>query len=181
MRIIGGKLGGIRLTPPTKLPVRPTTDIAKEALFNILENRIELPESVCLDLYTGTGNIAFELASRGARSVQSVDRHFKCLQYIAETARKLKVEDIIKTKKADVMKFIASSKRQYDLIFADPPYDIDELPALANRILDQGMLRDDGLLIVEHPSLRKMEKSTLLLETRKYGNSSFSFYQKSPQ
>lgn len=177
MRIIGGKHGGIRLTPPAKLPVRPTTDIAKEALFNILQNKIDIAEANCLDLFTGTGNITFELASRGANSIDSVDIHFKCLQYINETAKALKADDIIKTKKADVLKFIASCKKQYDFIFADPPYDMGELPTLANLIINQGLLRQNGLLVVEHPSLRKMEESSLHSETRKYGQSSFSFYQ----
>jgi|SRR5690606_20934971 len=176
MRIIGGKFGGIRLSPPAKLPVRPTTDIAKEALFNILVNRIDFSESNCLDLFTGTGNISFELASRGAKSVESVDIHFKCLQYIDETSKKLKADSIIKTKKADVLKFIGSCKEKYDFIFADPPYDIGALPALANMILEKGMLREGGLLVVEHPSLRQMDESKLHIETRKYGNSSFSFY-----
>lgn len=88
MRIIGGTWGGIRLNPPSNLPVRPTTDIAKEALFNILQNRLDFDEIECLDLFAGTGNISFELASRGALSVQAVDLHFKCIQYIQDTAKR---------------------------------------------------------------------------------------------
>ena len=176
MRIIGGIHGGKRVSPTTKLPVRPTTDIAKEALFNILENRIDISQTNCLDLFAGTGNISFELASRGANSVQSIDIHYKCLQYINETAKKLNVDNVIKTKKADVLKFIGKCSQEYALIFADPPYEIGELPSLANLILKQGMLAEGGLLVVEHPSLRKMEASPLYMETRKYGYSSFSFY-----
>lgn len=107
MRIIGGKIGGLRLNPPTNLPVRPTTDIAKEALFNILQNRLEFEGLNCLDLFAGTGNISFELASRGVEHVDSVDLHFKCVQYITDTAKKMKLEQI-NTRKADVFKFITS-------------------------------------------------------------------------
>ena len=177
MRIIAGQHGGLRLSPPTNLPVRPTTDLAKEALFNILDNRLELDEATCLDLFAGTGNISFELASRGAVSVDAVDIHFKCLQYIKETAGRLQI-DRIQTRKADVLKFIPSCKQQYDLIFADPPYDLPSLPQLARLVLDNDLLKPGGWLVVEHPSTRKMDDSPFYVETRKYGYSSFSFYQR---
>lgn len=176
MRIIAGQYGGLRLSPPSNLPVRPTTDIAKEALFNILDNRIALDECDCLDLFAGTGNISFELASRGAISVEAVDIHFKCLQFINDTAKKLKI-DIIHTRKADVLKFVAACKNQYDFIFADPPYDLPSLPQLANLIIENELLRPDGMMVIEHPSTRKMDDSPFYIETRKYGYSSFSFYK----
>ncbi|MDF2478230.1 MAG: rRNA ((966)-N(2))-methyltransferase RsmD [Sphingobacterium sp.] len=175
MRIIGGRLGGLRLNPPNNLPVRPTTDIAKEALFNILQNRLEFDDLNCLDLFAGTGNISFELASREVKQVDSIDLHFKCVQYINETARKMNLEQI-KAKKADVFKFINSCKNTYDLIFADPPYDIPKLPQLPKLIFENNLLTDNGLLIVEHPSSRQMEEHPNFIETRKYGYSSFSFY-----
>lgn len=178
MRIIGGKIGGLRLNPPSNLPVRPTTDIAKEALFNILQNRLEFDGLNCLDLFAGTGNISFELASRGVEHVDSVDLHFKCVQYIMDTAKKMKLEQI-KAKKADVFKFITSCKSTYDLIFADPPYDIPKLPQLPKLIFENNLLNDNGLLIVEHPSTRQMEEHPNFIETRKYGYSSFSFYTNS--
>lgn len=175
MRIIGGRLGGLRLNPPTNLPVRPTTDIAKEALFNILQNRLDFDVLYCLDLFAGTGNISFELASRDVKHVDAVDLHFKCIQYINDTAVKMKLEQI-KARKADVFKFIGSSKDRYDFIFADPPYDIPKLPQLPKLIFEQGLLADKGLLVVEHPSTRQMEEHPNFIETRKYGYSSFSFY-----
>ncbi|NGM63875.1 16S rRNA (guanine(966)-N(2))-methyltransferase RsmD [Sphingobacterium sp. SGR-19] len=176
MRIIAGQYGGLRLSPPSNLPVRPTTDIAKEALFNILDNRIALDECKCLDLFAGTGNISFELASRGALSVEAVDIHFKCLQFINDTAKKLKT-DVILTRKADVLKFIGACKDQYDFIFADPPYDLSCLPQLANLIIENELLGAGGIMVIEHPSTRKMDDSPFYMETRKYGYSSFSFYK----
>jgi len=176
MRIIGGQFAGLRLQPPKNLPVRPTTDLAKESLFNILQNRLDFDELVCLDLFAGTGNISFELASRGAKFVQAIDIHFKCLAYIQEITKKWNI-DTIKTQKADVLKFIGSDTSTYDLIFADPPYDLPQLPQLANMILSNKLLSSDGILVIEHPSTRKMEESVHFVETRKYGNSSFSFYQ----
>ncbi|MDR0264773.1 MAG: 16S rRNA (guanine(966)-N(2))-methyltransferase RsmD [Sphingobacterium sp.] len=177
MRIIGGRLGGLRLNPPTNLPVRPTTDIAKEALFNILQNRLDFDGLQCLDLFAGTGNISFELASRDVGHVDAIDLHFKCVQYINDAAEKMKLEQI-KARKADVFKFIASCKHTYDFIFADPPYDIPKLPQLPKLIFDQKLLHVDGLLVVEHPSTRQMEDHPNFIETRKYGYSSFSFYAK---
>lgn len=175
MRIIGGKIGGIRLNPPNNLPVRPTTDIAKEALFNILQHQIDWDEAVCLDLFCGTGNISFELASRGAVEVDSVDIHAKCLMYIKEISQKHDLK-AIKTRKADVFKHIPTIKKQYDFIFADPPYDVPQLPQLAEMILNNGLLKPGGILVVEHPSTRKMIEHPMFEETRKYGYSSFSFY-----
>ncbi len=175
MRIIGGKAAGLRLNPPQNLPVRPTTDIAKEALFNILNNKLDFDGLSCLDLFAGTGNISFELASRGALKVDAVDQHGKCVLYITETAKKLNLPQI-KSRKADVFKYLKSSKESYDLIFADPPYDLGQLPMLAKLVLEQNILKEGGLLIIEHPSNRKMMENPNYTETRQYGNSSFSFY-----
>ncbi len=176
MRIIGGTLKGIRLNPPTNLPVRPTTDIAKEALFNILQQYVEWDEVKCLDLFCGTGNISFELASRGAKEVDAVDIHNKCLLYVREVAAKHNL-DRIRTRKADVLKFVQSCKDSFDFIFADPPYDIGVLPQLAELILTNGLLTPGGILVVEHPTMRKLAPHDYHLETRTYGNSSFSFYR----
>ncbi|SEL86768.1 RsmD family RNA methyltransferase [Parapedobacter koreensis] len=176
MRIIGGSHGGLRLNPPSILPVRPTTDMAKEALFNVLENRIDFDGIAALDLFSGTGNIAFELASRGAASVMAVDIHFKCVQYINTTAQKLNLT-AIKALKADVLKFIPTCKDQFDLVFIDPPYELPQLPQLPSRIFAAGMLKPGGWLVLEHATARKIEAQVHLVETRKYGYSSFSFYQ----
>ena len=176
MRIIGGTRAGLRLNPPSALPVRPTTDMAKEALFNILQNRIDFEGMDALDLFAGTGNITFELASRGVANVTAVDIHFKCVQYIHATAEKLKM-NAVKTVKADVLKFISGCNRQFDFVFVDPPYDLPQLPQLPGRIIEQGMLNPGALLILEHSSSRNVGTHPNLFETRKYGYSTFSFYQ----
>ncbi|MGK6351396.1 RsmD family RNA methyltransferase [Parapedobacter sp. DT-150] len=176
MRIIGGTHGGLRLHPPPTLPVRPTTDIAKEALFNVLQNRIDFEGIAALDLFSGTGNIAFELASRGAAAVTAVDIHFKCVQYIKATAEKLKLS-AINAMKADVLKFIPACNDQFDLVFIDPPYDLPQLPQLPGQVISDGLLKPGGLLVLEHASTRKIETQPHWVETRKYGYSSFSFYQ----
>jgi len=175
MRIIGGTFGGLRLNPPSFPTVRPTTDLAKEALFGILGNRMDLEGIYGLDLFAGTGSISFELASRGAQSVVAVDLSFKCVQYIAETCKRLGIEAVC-GRKSDVFRFLQSAVGDYDFIFADPPYDLPALPGLANRIFDRGLLRPGGTMAIEHPAMRKMDASPYFTETRKYGHSSFSFY-----
>ncbi len=176
MRIIGGSRAGLRLHPPPSLPVRPTTDMAKEALFNVLQHRMDFEQIRALDLFSGTGNIAFELASRGAASVLAIDIHFKCAQYINVTAKKLELA-AIKAVKADVLKFISACKEEFDFIFIDPPYDLPQLPQLPERVIARGMLKPGAILVLEHSSIRSIGTHPNLLETRKYGYSSFSFYQ----
>lgn len=176
MRVIGGKIGGIRLHPPNNLPVRPTTDLAKEALFNILQHQVEWRDSDCLDLFCGTGSISIEMASRSARSVDAIDIHSKCLLFLKDMAKKYDL-DTIHTQKADVFKFISSSSKTFDFIFADPPFDHPQLAQLPGLILESNLLNEDGILVIEHPSMRKLMPHDLLVETRKYGYSSFSFYK----
>lgn len=180
MRIIGGSHAGLRLQPPTNLPVRPTTDMAKEALFNILQHRIDFEGMEVLDLCAGTGNVTFEMASRGAARVTAVDIHFKCIQYINATARKFDLA-AIKGVRGDVLKFMASCKDTFDFIFVDPPYEMPELPDIPRRIFDRGLLKPGGLLVLEHATTRKIPVHAHLMETRQYGYSSFSFYRYEPE
>ncbi len=176
MRIIGGSLKGLRLNPPKNLPVRPTTDLAKEALFNILLNQIEFEDIKVLDLFSGTGNISLEFASRGASLVMSIDRSIQCIHYLKDTARQHKLEQI-KTFKADVFKYLQLETDQYDLIFADPPYDLNQIPEIPKIIFDKNLLTPGGLLIVEHQSLQNLSNHPAFVEQRKYGHSSFSFFR----
>ncbi|WP_158993315.1 RsmD family RNA methyltransferase [Mucilaginibacter sp. L196] len=176
MRIIGGILKGLRLNPPTNLPVRPTTDLAKEALFNILLNKIEFEDIKVLDLFSGTGNISLEFASRGASEVVSVDRSVQCIHYLNDTSRQHKLTQI-KTFKADVLKYLQIETEQYDVIFADPPYDLNQIPEIPKIIFEKNLLLSGGLLIVEHQSLQNLSNHPAFVEQRKYGHSSFSFFE----
>lgn len=178
MRIIGGRLKGLRLNPPNNLPVRPTTDLAKEALFNILLNQIEFENIGVLDLFSGTGNISLEFASRGAEKVTSVDRSIHCINYLKDMARQHGLENI-KTYKADVFKYLEVENVPYDLIFADPPYDLNQIPEIPKMIFDKKLLKQDGLLIIEHQSMQNLSQHPKFVEQRKYGHSSFSFFKNS--
>jgi 16S rRNA (guanine966-N2)-methyltransferase len=176
MRIIGGTLKGLRLNPPKNLPVRPTTDLAKEALFNILLNQIEFDDIKVLDLFCGTGNIAYEFASRGAKQVIAVDRSIHCINYVKDTSRQHGLINI-KTFKADIFKYLQVETEQYDLVFADPPYDMNQIPEIPKIIFEKNLLSPDGLLIVEHQSMQNLSNHPAFVEQRKYGHSSFSFFK----
>ncbi|MVN89965.1 16S rRNA (guanine(966)-N(2))-methyltransferase RsmD [Mucilaginibacter aquatilis] len=175
MRIIGGRLKGLRLNPPKNLPVRPTTDLAKEALFNILQNQIELEGIKVLDLFSGTGNLALEFASRYAQSVVAVDRSIHCVNYLKDTARQHGLEQI-KTFKADVFKYLDIETEGYNLIFADPPYDLSRIPEIPKIVFERNLLLPGGLLIVEHQSMQNLGNHPNFAEQRRYGHSSFSFF-----
>ena len=176
MRIIGGRLKGIRINPPANLPVRPTTDMAKEALFNILHNRFDLDECDILDLFCGTGNLTFEFASREARTILAIDQDFGCINWVKQASKQYEF-DQVEVRKGDVFKLLKQIKSHYDLIFADPPYHLATIPQIPVIVFEQKLLKPDGLLIVEHQSNMKMDKQPGYTETRKYGNSSFSFFE----
>lgn len=176
MRIIGGKLKGIKFHPPIGLPTRPTTDRSKEALFNILNNQMDFEGINALDLFSGTGNISIELVSRGATSVTSVESSFKCCSFIKEIARKHQL-DAITVLKEDALKFIKRNRLSFDFIFADPPFDMTEIPLLPSLIFDNNLLKPGGLLIIEHPSKLNIDKHPAFLNKREYGFSAFSFFK----
>jgi len=176
MRIIGGTLKGLRLNPPKNLPVRPTTDLAKEALFNILQNQIDFEDIKVLDLFSGTGNISMEFASRGAEEVVSVDRSIHCVHYLKDTASQHGLTGI-KVFKDDVFKYLQLETEQFDLVFADPPYDLNQIPEIPKIIFEKKLLRTDGLLIVEHQSMQNLSNHPAFVEHRTYGHSSFSFFK----
>ncbi len=177
MRIISGKYRGKRLVAPKKLPVRPTTDMAKEGLFNILNNKFFFDELKVLDLFAGTGNISYEFASRGSRDVTAVDGHSACISYIAKTSKELELG--IKTIKADVFKFLRGNDLKFDIIFCDPPYNfmLDDFQKIVELVFDEKLLNEDGLLIIEHASQTDLSKLFHFQEGRKYGGSTFSFFE----
>lgn len=176
MRIIGGSHKGKVIKAPPGLPVRPTTDFAKEGLFNILNNLVDLEECVCLDLFSGTGHISLELASRGSKNVTAVDEHIRCVQFLQRMSEQLSFS--IQSLKGDVFAFLESSKQQYDLIFADPPYDMPEIPRIHELVFGKDLLKPGGWLIIEHGPKQKLEGLTDFVRHRKYGNVNFSFFQK---
>lgn len=176
MRIVSGLHKGKRLTAPKKLPVRPTTDFAKEALFNILNNHYHFSALTVIDLFSGTGNISFEFASRGAESIISVDSHFECIKYINKISEELDMP--IRTVKSDAFKYLSAGPDSADIIFADPPYDFEteSLEQLVSLTFEKKLLREGGVLVIEHS--KKMDLSSVehFSESRKYGNSVFSFF-----
>lgn len=177
MRIISGTHKGRRLMAPKNLPVRPTTDFAKEALFNILRNRIYFDEISVLDLFSGTGNISFEFASRGVAKITSVDAHQGCVQYIEKISEEL--EFPIRAIKSDVMKFLESFTTKSDIIFADPPYDFElsHFENIVNSIFEKKLLNEEGVLIIEHSKMIDLSVLQNFSEVRRYGGSVFSFFE----
>src|SRR5689334_4578760 len=150
MRIIGGELGGRKIHPPNKMPhTRPTTDIAKEGLFNIVENNLDIAELKTLDLFGGTGSISFELASRGTIDQTIVEKDGQMFEFIKKTAKQLGLEHL-KVIKMDVFKFIDQCTEQFDFIFAGPPYALSEIDELPKLVFEKRLLRPKGWFVLEH-------------------------------
>ena len=177
MRIISGSLGGRRISPPANMPhTRPTTDVAKEGLFNILQNNLDFEDLKTLDLFGGTGSISYELASRGATDVTIVEKDDKMFAFIQKTAAELGLENV-KVMKSDVFRFIESTTEKYDFIFAGPPYaltTIDELPRL---IFDKRLLNEGGWFILEHTPRNDYKAAPNYLREKNYGTTIFSIFE----
>jgi len=176
MRIISGLHKGKRITAPKKLPIRPTTDFAKEALINILNNRIHFNGLVVVDLFSGSGNIAYEFGSRGAGPITAVDENFECVKFIDKIAGELDLD--ITPVKSEVFKYLEKAPVKADIIFADPPYDfdVDSLTKLVALTFEKELLKEDGELIIEHSKRLDLSHLDHFKEIRKYGNSVFSFF-----
>ncbi|WP_448520809.1 16S rRNA (guanine(966)-N(2))-methyltransferase RsmD [Schleiferia thermophila] len=175
MRIISGKLKSKRIKAPAHLPVRPTTDMAKESLFNILANHYFFEEITALDLFAGTGNISYELASRGCKNITSVDNNYSCIKFISETAKKLQLFEI-KPICQNSLDFISKTYEKYDLIFADPPFSYDAYEEIIEKVFDRKLLNPEGVLIIEHSEKKTFNDSIYLFDKRKYGSVHFSFF-----
>ncbi len=177
MRIISGKYKGRRLTAPKKLPVRPTTDMAKESLFNILNNHFNFPGLKILDLFAGTGNISYEFASRGAEPITCIDADFGCINYIKKTAKELNFD--ITTIKSDVFKFLERCNTSFDIVFADPPYHLsqEQFENIVTLIFEREILDEEGMLIVEHSKDTKLEHLENFSFAKNYGGTTFSFFE----
>lgn len=177
MRIISGKYKGRRITAPKNLPVRPTTDMSKEALFNVLNNHFNFTNLKVLDLFAGTGNISYEFGSRGCEAIIAIDGDMGCVNFIKKTAKEFELN--ITAIKNDVFKFLEKHKGSYDIIFADPPYGIDqkEFEKLIVLIFENKLLNVEGMLIIEHSKRTKLDHMMHYSFQKNYGGSVFSFYE----
>ncbi|NAS12099.1 16S rRNA (guanine(966)-N(2))-methyltransferase RsmD [Poritiphilus flavus] len=177
MRIISGKYKGKRILAPRELPVRPTTDMAKEALFNILNNSYYFEDLKVLDLFSGTGNIAYEFASRGCRQIYSVDQDYRCIKFISKTSKTLDLN--IQTIKSDVFKYLKKTDLKFDIIFADPPYrfELNDFANIPELVFSRDLLLPDGTLIIEHSKHTELSELQHFKTARKYGGSVFSFFE----
>ena len=180
MRIIRGRHQRRQIVAPDNLPTRPTTDMAKESLFNILENQIDLEETAALDLFAGTGNISYELVSRGCPQVTAVDENQNCVRFIRETANKLQMSEL-SVVKSDVFRFLPMHKAKYDLIFADPPYDCKHYELLVDLIFQNGLLNEDGIFVLEHDRTIDFSEHPNCYDHRKYGKVNFTFFSAEPR
>jgi len=177
MRIVSGTYKGRKIIAPKKLPVRPTTDMAKEALFNILNNQYYFDEVSVLDLFSGTGNISYEFASRGTEQITTVDDNYGCVKFITKTAEDFDMP--IQAIKSDVFKFLEHSRQKHTIIFADPPYDfeIDRFAKIPQLVFENELLEEDGILIVEHSKHSDLSHLDRYSYSKKYGGSMFSFFE----
>lgn len=177
MRIISGKYKGRRIFPPKNLPVRPTTDMGKESLFNVLNNHYNFAGLTVLDLFSGTGNISYEFASRGAGHITAVDADFGCIKFIKQTATAFEFD--ITAIKSNVFQFLEKIHAKYDIIFADPPYDLDQgkFDSIVAAVFEKELLEEDGMLIIEHSKYTKFDNVPHLSFQKHYGGSVFSFFE----
>ena len=177
MRIISGKYKGRTIVPPRNLRARPTTDFAKENLFNVLGNLIDFEDCDVLDLFSGTGSISYEFASRGARSVTSVEINSVHHDFIRRTARDLGFEQFYAVK-ANVFRYVKSCSKQFDLIFSDAPYDLEGLEQVVDEVLRGDLLREDGIFVFEHSKKHDFSSRPEFWQLRSYGSVQFSFFKK---
>lgn len=178
MRIIGGKFKGRRFDPPAdNWPTRPTTDYAKEALFNILNNVLDFEDSRVLDLFGGTGSHCYEFVSRGCNDVTYVDKFPQAVRYVRQIVQKLGVENQVKIFQMDVFRFIESASGQWDYIFADPPYTLPTIDVLPDLVLKHNLLLPDGLFVLEHNAHQDFLQHPNLVDVRNYGKTILSFFK----
>jgi 16S rRNA (guanine(966)-N(2))-methyltransferase RsmD len=176
MRIIGGVLGGRKIQPPSRMPnTRPTTDIAKEGLFNILYHNLELEGLKTLDLFAGTGCISFELASRGAANLTLIEKDPVMFAFIKKTAELLGITGIT-VLKSDVFRFMSQCEEQFDFIFAGPPYALQNIDELPRRVIERQLLNRNGWLVLEHTPRNNFEGHPLFVTRRNYGTTVFSIF-----
>ena len=175
MRIVGGTHRSRQFHIPDHLGIRPTTDFAKEALFNILSNRIDFEGKKVLDLFGGSGSISYEFASRGAAEIITIEKNLKSFEFIKKTVHEFKFSNI-KVIKMDVFSFLKICAETFDIIFADPPFKLENIARIPALVFEKKLLNENGILIVEHPSDVNFSEIKELKETREYGTVNFSIF-----
>jgi 16S rRNA (guanine966-N2)-methyltransferase len=176
MRIIGGEHGGRRFNPPTHMPyTRPTTDIAKEGLFNMLQHKLDFSSIRTLDLFGGTGSISYELASRGVTDLTIVEKDIQMYQFIRKTAESLTLENF-KVIKSDVFRFLQQCNESFDFIFAGPPYALQTIDELPKLIMERKLVKEGGIFVLEHTPRNDYKKFPFYHSERNYGTTVFSFF-----
>ena len=176
MRIVSGTLKGRRFSPPGNFKARPTTDFAKENLFNVLNNTIYFEDIEVLDLFSGTGSISYEFASRGCSKIIAVENNYKHYKYITKIVQDLNLTECINVVKSCAFRYIKKTKATFDIVFADPPYDLKEAEILPEELLKSGLLKPGGLFIFEHSDKNDYSHIPGFSEVRKYGKINFSFF-----
>lgn len=179
MRVISGRLKGRRFEIPSdRWKTRPTTDMAREGLFNILQHRIDLEDIEVLDLFAGSGALCYEFLSRGAKRVVAVEKYGGCIKFIKKQLKVFKIEEHAELKQMEVFSYLKqAAANSFDLIFADPPYAMREMLDLPELIFSRSILKKEGLLIIEHDHRCNFENHVNFVEFRKYGQSRFSFFE----
>lgn len=178
MRIVSGKFKGKRIEPPKNFKARPTTDFAKESLFNIISNNYNFENITALDLFSGTGGISLELASRGCPDVTSVELNPVHQAFIRKTVDDLGMRDQVRSLKQNAFVFLKGCRQQFDLIFADPPYDMEGIETIPDIIFEKNLLTDEGWLILEHSKNKDFSEKPFFIERRSYGSVNFSIFGK---
>ncbi len=176
MRIVGGKYKGRIFKPNKRFTSRPTTDQAKEGLFNILENRYDFSDKVVLDLFSGTGSIAYEFLSRGCKQALLIEKNFTHVRFIQEVLEKLEVTNA-RVVKTDTFKYLHHCPEKFDIVFADPPFDLPHLAKIPEAVFSAGILNEGALFILEHPKEYSFSTHSNFSEIRKYGKVNFSFFK----
>lgn len=180
MRIIGGRWSGRKFHPPANIPTRPTTDFAKEAMFNMLDTYYNFDNVKYLDLFGGTGSLSFEFASRGCTDITTVERFPKCTQFINKTISELGIEGM-KVLQMDVFVYIEQCRTKFDIIFAGPPYALETLDTIPDLIFEKEMIDGEGWFILEHNPNHSFEKHPHFWKMKSYGSTKFSIFRNEKQ
>jgi 16S rRNA (guanine966-N2)-methyltransferase len=176
LRIISGKYKGRRINPPSNFKARPTTDYARESLFNILNNRIDFEAVDVLDLFAGTGSISYEFASRGAPLVHLVEKDSQHISFIRKCIGEIGFDNI-KPIHIDVKAYLKTCRAKYDIVFADPPFNLSWFETIPDLVTSSGIIKDDGFFILEHPKDLSFAGHNTFFEHRNYGSVNFSFFR----